>query len=121
MTKSKSGCDSAEILRSLRLVREAIERWGTTVGEAAAAFERINQALDDEGLDPTSTWCTVRDVVAEADADAGWTHLRMRDDLVAALAGIEEPTPLTGPDDSDGLMGVPQMDDIVPGKDCGDA
>lgn len=120
MTKSKSGCDPAEIIRSLRLVREAMDRWSEAAGEAAIAFQRIRDALDDEDQDPTATWCTVRDVVAEADADAGWSHLRMRDDLVAALAGIEAPTPLTGPEDSAGLMEVPQMHDVVPGEDCGD-
>ena len=113
--------DVGEITRALRLVAEAMDRWAGTADETSRVFQQIVDALDDEETDDTETWCAVRDAVALADSEGGWAHLRMRDDLVGALAGIAEPLPLTGPDNGDGsLMEVPQMHDLVPGEDCDD-
>lgn len=113
--------DSGPITRALRLVVEALERWEEIADEGAEVFRRITDALTQEDLDETSRWCMVREAVEHADSEGGWTHLRMRDDILGALAGIEDPVPLTGPESDNGaLMGVPKIEDIKSGEDCGD-
>lgn len=116
---SKTDDDVGEIARALRLVSETMERWAETADETARVFRQITEALADPESDETTTWCAVRDAVALADEEGGWTHLRMRDDLVGALAGIAGPLPLTGPEDGS-LMGVPEIGDIKPGEVCDD-
>lgn len=113
--------DIGAITRSLELVRKAMARWGETADETAEVFRAITAALVDDDLDETSTWCTVRGAIARADSEGGWSHLRLRDDLVGALAGIEGPVPLTGYDDgTESLIEVPEIGDIKPGEECDD-
>lgn len=113
--------DFGPITRALRLVAEVLERWGEIADEEAEVFRRITDALTQEDLDETSRWCLVRGAVEHADSESGWTHLRMRDDIVGALSGIEDPLPLTGPESDNGaLMGVPEIGDVRTGEECGD-
>ena len=113
--------DSGPITRALRLVAGVLGRWGEIADEEAEVFRRIIDALAQEDLDETARWCLVREAVEHADSESGWTHLRMRDDIIGALSGIEDPLPLTGPESDNGhLMGVPEIGDVKPGENCDD-
>lgn len=113
--------DIGAITRALELVREAMTRWGGVADETAEVFRRITDVLADDTIDETSTWCAVRGAIARADSEGGWSHLRLRDDLVGALAGIGEPIPLTGyHDGAESLIEVPEIGDIKPGEECDD-